>query len=345
MNRSQDDIQVLKKVNTIVKEKLPGFASRYFSYNMDIKTPRTLWGYALDLKSFFEYLEQSSYKVDKMTIKDLETVTPDIIENYLEFSYSHYDKNGVLKKCSDAAVKRKYCVLSSFFSYFYKLDIIDRNAVDKVQAPHQKRFVTKASTDLENKQMLEFVSKGSFDGFQGVFQDRTRNRDLAIIMLIMGAGLKATDCVELNISDLHLDERYIKINRRKKKKNVYISDIICQAISNYLTERIHILAVYGDDDALFLSLRCRRICTRSVQMMLKRYSEALFGKDNNLTSGAINLSFRDRIFDQIMNVKATSDIFDNDRYTIYRYYKALVDEYECHKGEEFKSLDRNKTIN
>ncbi len=71
----------------IVKENLPGFASRYFSYNMDLKTPRTLYGYALDLKLFFEYLEQVSCKVDKMTIKDLETITPDIIENYLEFSY------------------------------------------------------------------------------------------------------------------------------------------------------------------------------------------------------------------------------------------------------------------
>lgn len=345
MNRSQDDIQVLKKVNMIVKENLPGFASRYFSYNMDLKTPRTLYGYALDLKLFFEYLEQVSCKVDKMTIKDLETITPDIIENYLEFSYSHYDKNGDLKKCSDAAVKRKYCVLSSFFSYFYRLDMIATNAVDKVQAPRQKRFVTKASTDKDNKQMLEFVAKGSFDGFQGALQEHTRNRDLAIIMLIMGAGLKVTDCVELNISDLHLDEHYIEINRRKKKKNVYISDKISQTISNYLSERLHIVAVYGDDDALFLSLRCRRICTRTVQVMLKRYSEALFGKNNNLTSVAINLSFRDRLFDKTMNVKAISDIFDNDRYTIYKYYQALVDEYECHKGEEFTYLDRNKPIN
>ena len=79
--------------------------------------------------------------------------------------------------------------------------------------------------------------------------------------------------------------------------------------------------------------------------MLKRYSEALFGKNNNLTSIAISLSFRNRLFDKTMNVKVISDIFGNDRYTIYRYYQALVEEYECHKGEEFISLDCNKTIN
>ncbi len=86
MNRSQDDINVIKKVNMIVQDKLPEFASRYFKANMDIKTPRTLYGYATDLTSFFEYLEYrdtDSFDVKLMGISDLNKIDPSVIEDYL----------------------------------------------------------------------------------------------------------------------------------------------------------------------------------------------------------------------------------------------------------------------
>ena len=54
MNRSDDDQRTIEKVKQIVKDHFPGFASRYFNYNMYLKAPRSLYGYALDLKSFFE---------------------------------------------------------------------------------------------------------------------------------------------------------------------------------------------------------------------------------------------------------------------------------------------------
>ena len=57
MNRSQDDIRTIEKVKQIVRERFPGFASRYFNYNMYLKAPKSLYGYALDLTSFFDYLE------------------------------------------------------------------------------------------------------------------------------------------------------------------------------------------------------------------------------------------------------------------------------------------------
>ena len=53
MNRHDDDIRIMEKVKQIVKIKLPGFAGRYFNDNLDKKVPRTLYGYALDLTSFF----------------------------------------------------------------------------------------------------------------------------------------------------------------------------------------------------------------------------------------------------------------------------------------------------
>ncbi len=334
MNRSQDDIQVLKKVNMIVKENLPGFASRYFSYNMDIKTPRTLWGYAIDLTSFFEYLETISFHVDKMVISDLDSITPEIIENYLEHSKMFMD-NGKMKTRSDAAEKRRYSTLSSFFSYYYKLEMIDRNPVDKVTPPYQKRYVTKVPTNSDNKELLDFVSSGDLEGKKAVFQERTRNRDIAILLLIMGAGIKASECVNIDLTDLHLESGYITVKNRKSNRNVYVSDYIAQAISRYLIERLSFVTEYGHEDALFISLKYKRICLRSIEIMLKKYSEAVFGTDNNVTAEALKQAFRNNLFNQTMNFTYVADFCGNEKDTIFLNYKAAIEEYEYRKGTEF----------
>ncbi len=335
MNRQQDDIQIIEKLNMIVKKDLPDFASRYFKANMEIKAPRTLYGYALDLKSFFEYLDSIDFKVNTMKISDMDKISPEIIENYLEFSESYHDGNGNVRKRSMAALKRRYSTLSSFFTFFYRLDIIDINPLNKVQPPVQDRFVTRSSTITQNNSLIDFISQETFDGIKGMNQLRTRNRDIAILMLIIGAGLKVSDCVELNIEDIHLDEKYITVNRRNKSKTVYISDKICQALTNYLTERMDMIPMYNDDSALFLSMRYQRVCIRAVQIMLKRYTEALFGEGNNLTAVALNLSFRNRVFDQTKSVKAVSDISGFDYTTIQQYYRPLIEEYESDKAKEF----------
>ena len=336
MNRSEDDIKILKKVNTIVKEKFPGFASRYFSHNMDIKTPRTLWGYAIDLTSFFEYLETVSFHVDKMVISDLDKITPEIIENYLQSSRTFMD-NGKVKTRSDAAVKRRYSTLSSFFSYYYKLEMIDRNPVDKVVPPYQRRSVTKVPSNSDNKELLDFVFHGELEGNKASFQERTRKRDVAILMLIMGAGIKASECVNIDLTDLHLESGYITVKNRKSKRNVYVSDYIAQAISRYLIERLSLVTEYGHEDALFISLKYKRICLRSIEIMLKKYSEAVFGTDNNVTPEALKRAFRNNLFDKTMNFNYVADICGNDTDTIFLDYKAAIKEYECRKGTKFST--------
>ena len=195
MNRSQDDIRTIEKVKQIVRERFPGFASRYFNYNMYLKVPKSLYGYALDLTSFFDYLETINYIPLNMTLRDLEEITPQIIEDYLEYSRTH-SKTGVGKELSLSGLARRYGALSSFFGYYYKLDLIDRNPVHKVAAPRPNRNTTSIPNNKINFEMLDFVVNGNLGGSRNEYREHTRERDLAIIMLIMGAGIKGSDVVK-----------------------------------------------------------------------------------------------------------------------------------------------------
>ena len=131
MSRSNDDVMIIEKVKLIVKEKLPGFASRYFNDKMSKMMPRSLYGYAHDLTAFFDYLGTRSFDIGKMILRDLDRITPQIIEDYLEFSRNPTGKSSV-KKRSSCAVARRYSVLSNDTN-FQMLDYVVNG--DTVPAP------------------------------------------------------------------------------------------------------------------------------------------------------------------------------------------------------------------
>ncbi len=334
MNREQDDIRTIEKVNQIVKDELPGFASRYFNHNMSLKTPRSLYGYTLDLKYFFQYLETIGLSIKDMLLKDLDQITPQIIEDFLEYSRTH-SKGRAGVEMSLSGLARRHGALSSFFDYYYKLDLIDKNPVHKVPAPRPERNTTPIPTNSINFEMLDFVINGDLGGRRNEYRVHTKERDLAIILLIMGAGIKGSDVVNLDIDDVHLEGNYINVRTRKSVRMVYFSDYISRAVGQYLAKRLDLIAQYGDDNALFLSLQGKRICLRAVQKMIKKYSSAMFDDRDHLTGEALALSFRNNIFYRTKNIPITSAASGNVEEHLLKYYRGAVDLYECHKGKEF----------
>ncbi|WP_168171757.1 tyrosine-type recombinase/integrase [Oribacterium sp. C9] len=306
---------------------------------MDVKSPQSLYGYALDLTTFFEYLkyrEPDSFDVAKMTLSDLNKLTPSIIEDYLDYSREYTDK-GETKIRSDAAIKRRYSSLSSFLAYYYKMDMIDRNPAAKVNPPKIRNQVQITPSVKTNRNIIDFISNGILEGRRAVFQEKTCLRDTAIVTLIASTGIKVSELVNMNIEDVDLEEHCISIyGRRNQKRSIYISDPTAVAISRYLAIRLEILPVHGHDEALFLSLQAKRLSVRAVEYMVKKYTEAFFDGADHLTPETIHQSFRNSIFMQSMNLPFTADICGLDRNTLLQYYRPYIDDYESRKGQEFK---------
>ena len=320
MTKSYNDKQPIKKVNAYVQKRLPECTSRYFKANIGVKSPRTLYEYAVDLADFFKYLESSSFDVNKMTISDLDMITPEIIENYMEYS-REYRVNNEVKTRSNEALRHRLCAISSFFEYYSRYEMISRNPASKIKPPSVKKEVEIPSTDKTENDIVGFIFNGSLDGRRRAFQKRTGIRDAAIVAVFASSGIKVSDLVNLNIEDVHLDELYITLNRRKRHKKVYISTSAAQILGQYLSQRLGIIADHDHDTALFLSLRCKRMCIRSVQYMIKKYSNAVLGNGEHLTPEAIHRSFRNKIFIQSgNNIPMTSEICGISQATLYQYY-------------------------
>ena len=317
---------IIIKTEKLLKERLPSFAGYYFKSNRDIMTDSSLYAYALDLSQFFDYISKTtSVSVAEFNIKDFESITESQIENYME--YSRIVKvNGKERNISNSALRRRFAILHAFYNFYYVEGMINTLPTLRVSKPREmKKAPTIPSHDAINA-LIDYVTNGELPSKrQAAYQEQLRERDAAIIILLCCAGLKTTECTNLNITDLHFDEHYINISGRKYP-HIKVSSYIEQAVSKYLAIRLDMIPVYEHDNALFLSISGTRICQRALQYMIKKYCTALFGKDNTIVAQNLCFSFKNQVYNSTKSVSVTSRLSGNHPMTIESIYEADLNE-------------------
>jgi site-specific recombinase XerD len=331
---SKDQIQ-LNKANRMIDEHMPEFARRFFNDKKYTFKASSYYAYALDLNEFFDYLGTTSFTINSMKLSDLSKISPEVIEEYVEYVRSATVK-GKPKVSSGYTLKRKLCVLSSFFDYYFQKGFIIYNPLLKVNRPITSPNPPPGSDMQDNLKLLEYVSKGNLpsDGMIR-YQNKLRSRDTAILTLIIGIGMKSSECVDLNITDIDMEHNCLTIRSRRKPNKVYFSQYIAETLSVYLSERLEMITFYGHDDALFLSLQMKRLGVRSIEKLLKKYSSLLFGDENAIRARDMRNAFKKNTFTQAKNIFITSEITGNATTTLLRSYAPYLEYYETEKGKDF----------
>ena len=340
MDKLSKDQLKLDKAYKIINTRMPDFAIRFFKdMERDLK-PSTLYVYSVDIAAFFDYLETISFNNNKMNINDLSLITSEVIEDYIEY-LGFTAKQSRKKGLSDNTIHTIVCILSSFFDYYFKNGFIIYNPVCKVNRPSIPSNPSEGSSLTDNLKLMEFVSKGNLPGKKAAtYQNKLRSRDTAIFALIMGAGLKTSECLDLNIQDVDLEHNCLLIKSRHVPNKVYISPFISEKLSDYLTIRLEMIAEYGHDDALFLSLRMQRLGARQLQLILKKYSSTLFGDERAIKASDLRNSFRRNIFSSTQNPFITAAITGSSTaYLLQQPYASYLEYYENEKGKDFVPED------
>lgn len=336
---SKDQIKI-EKTYQIINTRMPDFSMRFFNSMEGILKPSSLYIYSIDIAAFFDYLGSTSCNIKKMNIRDLSKISPEVIEDYVEFVRSSTTNNRK-KQPSDNTIHRIICILSAFFDYYFKNGFILFNPVCKVSRPSIPRNPSEGTNMQDNLKLLEYVSKGNLPTEKmSVYQSKLRARDTAILALIMGAGLKTSECLNINIQDLDLEHNCLYVRSRHAPNLIYISPFISEKLSEYLSIRLDMIAVYGHDDALFLSLRMQRLGARELQLLLKKYSSALFGDQQAIKANDLRNAFRRNIFTTSQNLFVTSAITGSaTAYLLQKPYSSYLDYYETEKGKDFNPED------
>ncbi|MBQ9114298.1 MAG: tyrosine-type recombinase/integrase [Clostridia bacterium] len=271
-----------EKFNEIL-DGLPYFCNEYFT-GIDMRTSvLTKLNYATDLAIFFDFLVHKvrgfiGKQVVDITLKDLdEYITVTEIEYFLRY-LSYYSFNGKPYRNGEKAKARKLSAVRSLFKYFYNKDKLKENVTAKVATPklHEKPIIR--LDDYEVEKMLDTVeAEGKFvSKFQNSYNLNTRDRDIAIVTLFLGTGIRVSELVGISVEDLDLPNRAFKITRKGGNMSVlYFSGEVQDALEVYLDwreQRLLKADLLDKENALFISLQNKRITVRAVENLVKKYT-------------------------------------------------------------------------
>lgn len=312
--------------------ELPSFCRTFFRGIENSTATRTRIAYAYDLGVFFDFLHQTNPVCQKMEIKDfplslLDDIGREDIEEYMAY-LSLYHKDGVEYTNDERGKHRKLSSLRTFYTYFFKNELIHDNPAVKVPMPklHEKEIVRLDPNEVAI--LLDQVEDGAkMSKNQLRFHEKTKVRDLALLTLLLGTGIRVSECVGLDINDVDFDNLAIRVRRKGGYEDVvYFGDEVEEALTAYLEERKHIIPQEGHENAFFLSLQNRRMAVRSVENLVKKYT-SLVTTTKKITPHKLRSTYGTTLYQETGDIYLVADVLGHkDVNTTRKHYAAMKDE-------------------
>lgn len=311
---------------------LPPFCKQFFRGVENTTSPRTRLAYAYDIRLFFEFLQETNGVYHKKDIVDfpisiLDEIGREDIEEYMEY-LSLYIKDGQEITNEEKGKSRKLASLRSFYNYYFRNELIQSNPPSLVPMPklHEKEIVRLDPNEVAI--LLDQVEDGTrLTTSQLRFHEKTKVRDLAILTLLLGTGIRVSECVGLNLQDVDFDNLGIKVRRKGGYEEiVYFGEEVEKALQDYLTQRHHILPNTGHEDALFLSIQNRRLTVRSIEKLVKKYA-SLVTNLKKITPHKLRSTYGTTLYQETGDIYLVADVLGHkDVNTTRKHYAAMKDE-------------------
>lgn len=329
----QSNLIYTKKLRNLLEE-LPKFLKVFFIGIDQITAPRTRLAYAIDLKTFFEYVKLSFPKYSSLNITEfpiglLTELKAEDFEDYIQYLKLYSDKDGHDVTNNERGIKRKLSSLRCMYHYFHKNQIIQENPILQVNMPklHEKAII-RFDPD-ETASFLDQVEFGrDLTKTQKKFHDKNMVRDLAIMTLLLGTGIRVSECVGLDLGDIDMKNSRIKVTRKGGYEAfVYFGDEVTEALLSYLDERKNLTANSENENALFLSSRSTRISVRNIEYMVKKYAKVVTpGK--HITPHKLRSTYGTSLYQETGDIYLVADVLGHkDVNTTKKHYAAIEDEH------------------
>lgn len=328
-HEEQNKNNIIKLRNIL--DTLPPFCKQFFLGIEDYTSTRTRLAYAYDIRLFFEFLhEQNSYcnKIDitQFPITILDKLTRMDIEEYLQY-LSYYVKDGHEYTNDERGKSRKLASLRSFYNYFFENEIIKNNPAVLVPMPklHEKNIIRLEPNEVAT--LLNQVENGDkLTPKEKEYHKKTKLRDIAMLTLLLGTGIRVSECVGLNLEDVDFESDGIKIKRKGGNESIiYFGDEVEKALLDYLDERKHILPLEGHESALFLSLQKRRISVRSVENLVKKYASRVTTL-KKITPHKLRSTYGTSLYKETGDIYLVADVLGHKDVNTTRKHYAAIDE-------------------
>ncbi len=330
----QKELSYTQQLRLLLND-LPPYARDYFRAAEQKTSAKTRISYAYDLQVFFRFLmEKNPALAEKsmrdITLNDINQLASNDIEEYQEY-LKYYGAGNGAQTNGASSIARKMSSLRSFLDYFYKKEILSKNVAMQVDMPklHEKAIIHLEPDEVAI--MLDNMEKYE-NGLTGKKKDfflKTKIRDIAIITLFLGTGIRVSECVGLDVTDVNFRENSIQIIRKGGNESVlYFGSEVEKALQDYIwgpRADIAAKAIAGEENALFFSLQKKRISVHAVEDLVKKYARE-FVPQKKITPHKLRSTFGTSLYQETGDIYLVADVLGHsDVGTTKKHYAAIAD--------------------
>lgn len=297
--------------------------------------------------SFYNYMEadQKSYATIKHYIEYVADFMDDIVKDGDKNEFYKYvtvpqireyivslrrrTENGKEVKNSDSIQATRWSAINTFFTFLVLDDLLDVNPMTKTKRPKNKK--EKPIVYLEQDEISSIIAKIKKES-----KPQFVNRDLAIITLGVGTGIRVGALVQINVDDIDFKENTIHvIEKGNKERYLKFGTNARNVLSAWLIDRA---TYFGDvdTDALFISQHRQRLTTEGVRKLMDKYADGINGK--HITPHKMRSSAATNMVKAGVDIQTVADILGHQAVTTTQRYAAVLEQNKQNATNALDSL-------
>ena len=259
----------------------------------------TLQSYKRDLKQFRRYLEACELHYNKVKEED--------IKDYIR----ELQEQG--KKAS--SISRGIASIRSFYQFVLKNKKVKVDPTENIQSPKIEKRIPSVLTSKEVELLLDQPKDVDLKGI----------RDKAMLEFAYATGMRVTEIISLDITDVNLEEGYVTCKHGAKQRNIPLGNLSLKALKEYVEEARDILVKTEEEQALFVNINGSRLTRQGFWKIIKFYKEqAHITKD--ITPHVLRHSFATHLLQNGADLKAIQTMLGHSDISSTQVYMQFQDE-------------------
>ncbi|HEX7363387.1 MAG TPA: site-specific tyrosine recombinase/integron integrase [Bryobacteraceae bacterium] len=257
----------------------------------------TLRNYGSDLEQFANYFEPPG--ADALAIEQLD------LPLMREWLASLYDR-----KLADLSVRRNLAAVRSMFKFLRQEGILETNVAARLRTPKAKQRLPEVMSAEKTNRLIDAVEAGE------PVEKPSRERDLAILELLYGCGIRVGELVGIDLNDMDLGEGWLRVRGKgNKERQVPIGERAAAAVEQYLAVR----HAPPEEPALFLNSRKKRLSDRQVRRLVKFYALAATG-DSSVHPHSFRHAYATHLLNDGADLRSIQELLGHARLSTTQKY-------------------------
>lgn len=258
----------------------------------------TLQSYRRDIEQYITYLRE-------INLQNISNTNKTTVIAYLLYLQK--------KGRATSTISRNLASIRSFYQYIAKNKIIDQDPTSELESPKVEKKLPQILSTKEVELLLEQPKCVDLKGY----------RDKAMLELLYATGIRVSELINLNASDINLEMGFIRCNKGSRERMIPIGSIAINAVREYLEKSRNLLIQNIDEKALFVNINGRRLTRQGFWKIIKQYkNQAKINKD--ITPHTLRHSFAAHLLENGADLRSIQEMLGHSDISSTQIYAQIA---------------------